>query len=259
MTRSGTRPGRVRRRADPGHHPQGFSPADASTAISNPGSRLVAIGASLVGFLVLLVAVLVTRGVDPADTAVLRWAVSVRMPWLTWCAQLVTTLGSTPVVIVVALLGAVLLRRRTRSWTSSSALLATVFGTDAIVYLTKAAVARRRPPVDTLIGLPAADYSFPSGHTANGGAVYLLAALLLAAALASPVRRRLLVAGGVLVGVAVGLTRVYLGYHWATDVLAGWCLAAAVALTGALVSQLLASPGGPHPGIEAPPARRAPR
>lgn len=209
------------------------------------GRWLIAAGGSLLGFLLLLVAVLVTGGVDPVDTAVMRWTATVRVPPVTLVAQLVTTLGAVPVVVAVAVLAATLLWRRTRSLVAPTVLLTSVVVTGGVVYLCKVAVGRPRPSTDGLLGVPSLDYSFPSGHTTDGAVVYLLTALLLAATLRSATRRRLLVAGAVLVAVAVGLSRVYLGYHWGTDVLAGWFLATAVVLTGALLTRLLAGPTGP--------------
>lgn len=197
----------------------------------------------VLGFALLLLVVLLTGGVDRVDAAVLRWTVSARDPLLTPVARALTVLGSVPVVLVAAVLAAGLLRRRTRGWTSSAVLLTAVVVTGAVVYLAKVAVGRARPSLDTLLGSPSLDYSFPSGHTTDGTVVYVLAAVLLGATLRTPARRRLLVGGAVLLGVVIGLTRVYLGYHWLTDVLAGWSLAAAVVLTASAVAQLVAAPG----------------
>jgi len=118
--------------------------------------------------------------------------------------------------------------RRTQSIGLSLVLPTAVVVTAGLVYLLKSAVSRARPPIDTLLGTPSTDFSFPSGHTTNGSVVYLLSALLMATTFERLWQRRLLRVIGGLVGLAVGLTRVYLGFHWATDVIAGWLLAAAV-------------------------------
>lgn len=226
--------------------------AVTDVAPSQPAiGRLVAAAVSLLGFLLLLVTVVVTGGVDPVDTAVMWWTGGVRTPPATLVAHLVTTLGSFPVVAAVAVLAAALLWRRTRSLVTPTVLLTSVVVTAAVVYLCKVAIARPRPPTDGLLGSPSLDSSFPSGHTTNGAVVYLLTALLLAATLRAA-GRRLLLAGAVLVAVAVGLSRVYLGYHWATDVLSGWFLAAAVVLTASFLNELLTGPTGP--AVLQPPA-----
>jgi membrane-associated phospholipid phosphatase len=209
---------------------------DGTSASPTPGWWIAAAGASLLAFVLLLTVVVLTGGVIGVDTAVRAHIVSVRTPALTVAARLVTTLGSFPVVVAVAVLAAAVLRRRTRRLISSVVLLTAVVVTAALVYLCKIAVGRTRPGTDTLIGVPSLDYSFPSGHTTDGTLGYVLVALLLGATLRPPARR-LLVVAAVLVAAAVGLTRIYLGYHWTTDVLAGWFLAGGVALTSSFAVQ----------------------
>jgi undecaprenyl-diphosphatase len=77
--------------------------------------------------------------------------------------------------------------------------------------------------------------SFPSGHSALAAATYLTLAMLVASL--EPRRRTKALAYGLAaaVVVTVGFSRVYLGVHWPSDVLAGWCLGATWALTAWLV------------------------
>lgn len=81
--------------------------------------------------------------------------------------------------------------------------------------------------------------SFPSGHSMMAATVYLT----LGAVLAEMVRKRrlkaYLIAVAALVTIAVGVSRVYLGVHWPTDVLAGWALGAAWAMGCWIVARLL--------------------
>jgi len=62
--------------------------------------------------------------------------------------------------------------------------------------------------------------AFPSGHSANSMTAFLAAVLILAA----PARRGPWAAGAILLSVVVGLSRIYLGVHWPTDVIGGWAL-----------------------------------
>jgi undecaprenyl-diphosphatase len=80
--------------------------------------------------------------------------------------------------------------------------------------------------------------SFPSGHSTLAAATYLTLAMLVASL--EPRRRTKALAYGVAVAVlaAVGFSRVYLGVHWPSDVLAGWCLGAMWALAGWLVLRI---------------------
>jgi len=62
--------------------------------------------------------------------------------------------------------------------------------------------------------------AFPSGHSANSMTAFLLTALILA----PPARRGPWAAGAIVLSIVVGLSRIYLGVHWPTDVLGGWAL-----------------------------------
>ena len=89
----------------------------------------------------------------------------------------------------------------------------------------KAAFARARPDlVDHLVEVVSP--SFPSGHALMSAAVYLtLAGLLGRRGVDAPVRRSLFWLAVALV-LLIGISRVYLGVHWPSDVLGGWVLGA---------------------------------
>ena len=94
--------------------------------------------------------------------------------------------------------------------------------------------------------------SFPSGHATMSPVVYLTLAAVLAAGSSSRKVKVLLLGSAALLVVAIGVTRVYLGVHWPTDVLAGWALGSAIALA-ASYALLLAEPHR-GPSGEIPPA-----
>ncbi|WP_344808088.1 phosphatase PAP2 family protein [Microlunatus ginsengisoli] len=151
-------------------------------------------------------------------------AVGMRRPATSVAATAITSLGTFPLLVGLAAAAAAGMWLQTRRIDRSAMLLlglATVAGT---VFLLKIAVARHRPPTTALLGSPSWDYAFPSGHTANGTVTWMLVAVLLTADLARWARRAAVIAG-CLVSVAIGLSRVYLGYHWMTDVIAGWLIA----------------------------------
>ncbi|KTF69082.1 phosphatase PAP2 family protein [Sphingomonas sp. HT-1] len=76
----------------------------------------------------------------------------------------------------------------------------------------------------------ASNASFPSGHAMTSAAVYLTLAVMLAQTESSRWARAYLLAFATLLVLLIGCSRVYLGVHWPSDVLAGWCFGAVWAL-----------------------------
>ncbi len=106
--------------------------------------------------------------------------------------------------------------------------------------LLKFAFGRARPDVVAhLVSVDTA--SFPSGHAMNSAVVYLTMAVLLARGQTQRGARVYIVAIGVLLTLMIGLSRVYLGVHWPTDVLVGWVF-------GASWAMLIAYAGGAPAG-----------
>lgn len=138
--------------------------------------------------------------------------------------RLITDLGGTPVLIAVAVLVAALAGRRARSWRPVLLVAATALGSTLITVTGKAAMHRGRPSSADAVAA-AAGYSFPSGHSLNSAAIYGVAAVLVWQ-LARRRRTKVWTAAGtVLLVLLVGLSRMYLGVHWLTDVVAAYALA----------------------------------
>lgn len=104
-----------------------------------------------------------------------------------------------------------------------------VIGGVVISSLIKAGVDRPRPDLVTH-GSHVSSASFPSGHSMLSATVYLTLAALLVRVRAVASRKGYILAVAVLLTVLVGASRVYLGVHWPTDVLAGWTIGAAWAV-----------------------------
>jgi undecaprenyl-diphosphatase len=90
----------------------------------------------------------------------------------------------------------------------------------------KTVFGRDRPP-DAYRAVEVLNQSFPSGHAMLSAVVFLTLGAMLARAEASLRLRVYVLAVAILIAVMVGLTRIHLGVHWATDVLGGWCAGAA--------------------------------
>ena len=167
----------------------------------------------------------------PFDRAILLWirgGVAHGVPpgpaWLTQGMLDVTALGGvTVLVLVTAAVAGFLIA--SRHWLTLALVLVGTISGSLVVTVVKGLVGRVRPTVtDHLVQVY--DASFPSGHAANSACVYLtLALLLLQITEGRAVRRYILAATGILV-TAIGISRVYLGVHWPSDVLAGWTFGA---------------------------------
>jgi len=135
-----------------------------------------------------------------------------------------TALGGIGVVIGASLMfaGYLALERRL---VDIAVLATSIVGAQLVSGVIKHLVQRPRPD---LVSHEAAIYSasFPSGHTLMATVVYITFALLLAADFADRRVREYLLASAWLVAFAVGASRIYLGVHWPSDVLAGWSLGA---------------------------------
>ena len=149
-------------------------------------------------------------------------------PWLRPAAVAVTTLGNGSTLTGVVLVTAAVLAVARHRLTALATLLAALTGGWAVT-LIKHAIGRPRP---TLVEHWAIvrDLSFPSGHSASSAVVYLTLAALVAQVVRGRARRRAIIAGAVLLVGAIGCSRVYLGVHWPSDVLAGWSLGTAWAI-----------------------------
>jgi undecaprenyl-diphosphatase len=148
--------------------------------------------------------------------------------WLTTAATDVTALGSITVLSILVLLvfGLVASLRRPRE---AIVLLCASVGGMVLTGLLKDFFQRDRPPLILHLA-PAINASFPSGHATLSATVYLTLGALIAHFAQRRRVRAYALSAAVLLALLVGCSRVYLGVHWPTDVLAGWCVGSAWAL-----------------------------
>lgn len=90
--------------------------------------------------------------------------------------------------------------------------------------------------------------SFPSGHAMMSPVVYFTLVAILAARSYGRSFRALMIGSAVLLVIAIGISRIYLGVHWPTDVLAGWTLGSAIALAAWRVLAMFRPPLPPARG-----------
>lgn len=160
------------------------------------------------------------------DRLVGGWIVSWQTAWLTGAMHAATMMGSTVLLTTVALLVTILgllIRRRLKDIATFNLC---VIGSVIFTEILKHFFQRPRPVFPWAIH-PADSFSFPSGHALQTLSMYgFLAYLIIRYTPRSP-GRNLLAVLFFLIPVCTGISRIYLGYHYPSDVLAGWAVATA--------------------------------
>lgn len=171
--------------------------------------------------------VLVGDGINAVDGPTTTWLAAHRDPWLTAALKGVSLLGNTAAEVTVAVLVSVAVTWRSGKWLPAVLGLIGTAGIGLLILTAKLVVGRSRPALPYAI-VSEDGYSFPSGHATGTAAVGLLCAWMLSRWLVTSWTGRVAV-WSVAVGVtgAVGFSRVYLGVHYVSDVVAGWLLGAA--------------------------------
>ena len=231
-------------------------------AISNVWARLVRVDAALLLSLLVVVSSVWTffkladavtarrtqhvddrimRGLrDPADLSK-----AVGPPWLNGAMRDLTSLGSAPVLVlfVGAVAGSLLVRRQHHALVLL--LVATLGG--ALLNASLKDVFERERPERAMRLTEVNSTSFPSGHAMDSAVIYLTLAALLAR-LVEPMALKLYFLGlAVLLTFLVGLSRVYLGVHYPSDVLAGWAAGLAWAVLCSTAASYLQRKGSVEP------------
>ncbi|HUA05686.1 MAG TPA: phosphatase PAP2 family protein [Solirubrobacteraceae bacterium] len=157
------------------------------------------------------------------DSSITSWMVEHRSAGWTTVAHFLSAVGSQAVLAPVTgvVTAALLVRRRF----ALAGLLVASWGGALLLYnFTKHLVHRPRPPMDIWLTDVGRTTSFPSGHATQSLGTFLALALVGAAWIARPAWPFRVLA--IVLAAGIGWSRVYLGVHWTTDVLAGWLIAA---------------------------------
>jgi undecaprenyl-diphosphatase len=192
-----------------------------------PGLVLLVLGLAV--FLGILDSVREQDDLMLVDAPMLAWLVSHREQVGTAVLYGVTLVSGPAVLPFIIGVMAVGWGLKNRTWWRPLLLIAAILGSTAISLLVKQGVARPRPPVDTQY-VPGAEttFSFPSGHTIGTATLCLVAGYLIWSRRPSPHGLLIWFSVSFVATAAVGLSRLYLGYHFVTDVLAAVALAVAV-------------------------------
>ncbi len=167
----------------------------------------------------------------PVLDQMIAWRTPVRNSWVSHF----TDLGGTRIMPVIALVAAVLIAWWWRRWTPILLTVIAAGGSLVMTVVGKNVVDRARPAHSLAVPPYESSPSFPSGHSLNAWVVAGLVAYLVACRVGTNLVRIATAVVALSFAVAVGLSRVYLGHHWLTDVLVAWTIGTAwliVVITG---------------------------
>lgn len=165
---------------------------------------------------------------DRLDLFVLREVSEVRSPLITTFFINFTALGSATLVTLQTVIGFALLMSAGKRMAAAQLAVA-AGGAHLLTETAKALIGRPRPAVIPAL-VEAVGSSYPSGHAVAAAALYVTLAFLASRYLVSRKQRILLCVFTAIVVAGVAFSRVYLGVHYASDVVSGVCLGAAWAL-----------------------------
>jgi len=194
----------------------------------------VVLGAAIVGLGLLLTHVLLPAGLGRVDASWSRWFVPERTQTLNMVTRIGSNLGSTGVILGIAVVAIVVLAIG-KHWRQIGFLVCAMTLEFGVFLVTTIIVGRQRPIVLHLDVSPPSS-SFPSGHTATSLTLYVGLAIVLGSLIRGALVRRLAWVLAVLLPIFVGISRLYRGMHFPTDVVGGILLGC-----GALLFALLAT------------------
>lgn len=156
-------------------------------------------------------------------------------PWLEEAVRDITGLGSM-VVLVLVTAAAIFYLLLIGKWREALLVLVAVGGGQILSSLLKLGVDRPRPDLVPHL-TEVQTLSFPSGHAMMAAVTYLTLGSMLAGIAPGRATKIYVLGIAVLVTLMVGVSRIYLGVHWPSDVLAGWCAGFAWAMLCWLASR----------------------
>ncbi|MFC0274975.1 phosphatase PAP2 family protein [Metabacillus herbersteinensis] len=178
---------------------------------------------SLMGFAVM--AILVSKHtIVHFDSTIISFVQGFEGPILTEIMKFFTFIGGTKPIVVISLLILFILYKVLKHLSELILFIAVIAGANGLFVSLKLLFHRARPDLHRLI--EASNYSFPSGHATNAFALYGILTFLLWRHIPSRLGRTILIILSVFMIFAIGMSRIYLGVHYPSDVIAGYFISA---------------------------------
>ncbi|MFD1744593.1 phosphatase PAP2 family protein [Rhizobium helianthi] len=156
-------------------------------------------------------------------------------PWVSHAVKDITALGGVTVLsLMTAITTAYLLL--SRRFSIAVFTLCSILGGWMVSSILKIAIARPRPDIVPHL-VDVSDLSFPSGHAMLSAVTYLTLGALLSRTQKTPAARFFMIGTALFLTLIIGMSRIFLGVHYPTDVLGGWCAGAAWAVGCWLVAR----------------------
>ncbi|RSK53973.1 phosphatase PAP2 family protein [Bacillus canaveralius] len=154
------------------------------------------------------------------DNIVIAYIQGFESLYLTSVMKFFTLIGSAPVIVVLSLIFLFLIRKFLDGRSELTLYIAVTAGSAVLNQLLKLIFQRARPDLHRLIEI--GGYSFPSGHAMNAMSVYGISTFLLLRHIPSKSGRRILIMFSVFMICIIGISRIYLGVHYPSDIIGGY-------------------------------------
>lgn len=176
---------------------------------------------SLIGFSCM--AILISRQqIVSFDSTVISYVQGLESPPLTAVMKFFTFIGSTASVAVLTVLALLFLYVVLKHRAELILLVAAVLGANLLFITLKLFFHRARPDLHRLIEV--GGYSFPSGHATNACTMYGILTFLLWRHIPTRLGRTILIVISTIMILAIGISRIYLGVHYPSDIIGGYCI-----------------------------------
>lgn len=204
--------------------------------------RRIAILILLIIFFCLQTMLVLSNSITAFESNIYEMIIKLMSPTITNAMTMVSDIGSVTAVTVIIIIMVLLPRTRR---TLGFPVLAAVSASVLLNHLLKSIIARPRPDIMWLVD--ETGYGFPSGHSMNNAALYMVLALIVWRQVKCVRARILITIFLAAMPFFIGISRIYLGVHNVADVLAGWAMGAVCALIADTLWQVYSQDKGHTP------------